>query len=449
MPEQAPIGQLERELNYYRRECNLLGARLVRIQEEQGVAYREARRSRTVVKLVREAYRLGDVRASGADIGGPMLEIVVDNTLCDRAALLREEPIGSGRFVVSHAIGLNLAALESVFYIVAPPPFCYSSVREKLTPETEAICAVLQLPYVLWAYDSSSGQALVIGNRSESNVNRPFEAGDQELVESALSVYLDVIYRKQVEAELRRAKQAAESASHTRSELIDMLAQDLRPALQALSGVAARLCPPGGSVPDRCALERDADEIARSAAYMFSLLDDDGRSGERALTEGELDIEWVPVEELVRSVLRMVYVPSVRRSIDLDAVMPRRRTALCVDRVRMTQVMRFLIAGAMRMTIDGGTVRVLTTRRSDGTLEVLVRSGATPVFGATAPSGDDSGMFDPARRLGGGLGITRQLAEAQGATLLVENGPDGSVQTRILFPAAMARDDDVAAEAVP
>ena len=44
----VPPGQLERELAYYRRECNDLGARLLRLQEEQSQAFREARRSRTV-----------------------------------------------------------------------------------------------------------------------------------------------------------------------------------------------------------------------------------------------------------------------------------------------------------------------------------------------------------------------------------------------------------------
>ena len=56
----AADGQLERELAYYRRECNALGARLLRLQEEQSQAFREARRSRTVAKLIREAYRLAD-----------------------------------------------------------------------------------------------------------------------------------------------------------------------------------------------------------------------------------------------------------------------------------------------------------------------------------------------------------------------------------------------------
>ncbi|MDA8253612.1 MAG: hypothetical protein M0Z28_31170 [Rhodospirillales bacterium] len=76
--------QLQRELNYYRRECNDLGARLLRLQEEQSQAFREARRSRTTAKLVREAYRLADGAASLADVGGALLDVIVDNAMCDR-----------------------------------------------------------------------------------------------------------------------------------------------------------------------------------------------------------------------------------------------------------------------------------------------------------------------------------------------------------------------------
>ena len=36
----VPPGQLERELAYYQRECNDLGARLLRLQEEQSQAFR-------------------------------------------------------------------------------------------------------------------------------------------------------------------------------------------------------------------------------------------------------------------------------------------------------------------------------------------------------------------------------------------------------------------------
>jgi two-component sensor histidine kinase/CheY-like chemotaxis protein len=198
-PDLAAPGQLEREVAYYRRECNDLGARLLRLQEEQSQAFREARRSRTVAKLIREANRLADTGLTPDELGGPVLEVIVENAMCDRAALLCEEPLGGGRFVVQHAIGLGATAPGETA-IPEPPSFFFTTAQTKLEPPAYALTGILQVPYVLWAYDPTTGHALIIGNRSEANVNRAFEPGDQELIEGGLSVYIDVLARKRAEA---------------------------------------------------------------------------------------------------------------------------------------------------------------------------------------------------------------------------------------------------------
>ena len=64
---------LERELAFYRRQCNDLGARVLRMQEEQSRAHREARRSRTAARLLRSAFGLVNVEASDEAIGDRML----------------------------------------------------------------------------------------------------------------------------------------------------------------------------------------------------------------------------------------------------------------------------------------------------------------------------------------------------------------------------------------
>ena len=231
----------DRELQYYRRECNELGARLLRLQEEQSQTYREARRSRTVVRLVRETYRIGDLAQTAHDVGGPTLEVIVDNALCDSAVFLREEPRGGGRFLVAHAIGIAGAVADAAVSIPNPPSFCYANSYTPANSMSDVLADLLHMPFVLWAYDRSSGCALVIGNRSENNVSRPFEPGDQELVEGALSVYLDVLYRKQAEAQLRQAKQAAEEANQERTRLLADLSQNLIGPLRAVAAASEAL----------------------------------------------------------------------------------------------------------------------------------------------------------------------------------------------------------------
>ena len=95
---------LERELAFYRRQCNDLGARVLRMQEEQSRAHREARRSRTAARLLRGAFGLVNVEASDESIGNRMLEIVLDNLVCDRAVILRRDSQRGG-FMIVNALG--------------------------------------------------------------------------------------------------------------------------------------------------------------------------------------------------------------------------------------------------------------------------------------------------------------------------------------------------------
>jgi hypothetical protein len=57
------------------------------------------------------------------------------------------------------------------------------------------LSACLGLPYLLWSYDKPSGYALLIGNRHESNISRPYEETDTQLVETALHVLLGALSR--------------------------------------------------------------------------------------------------------------------------------------------------------------------------------------------------------------------------------------------------------------
>ena len=238
---------LERELAYYRRECNELGARLLRAQEDQAQAFREARRSRTVARLIREVHRLSDRCAVPGEVGAPMLEIVLDGALCDRAALLYEVEPGSGRFETTHALGLTEAGLPrgpgAIVEVPRPPAFLFTTSRSEPDPAAEAITAAIGVPYVLWSYDLTAGHALVLGNRTEGNFSRPFEPGDREVVEGALSVYLDVLGRKRAEVELRGAKLAAEEASATKARFLATLTHELRTPLNIITGFAELLLP--------------------------------------------------------------------------------------------------------------------------------------------------------------------------------------------------------------
>ena len=94
----------------------------------------------------------------------------------------------------------------------------------------------LGLPYIMWAYDPAAGIALLLGNRGEANVSRPFGADDREVVEAALGVFVDIMQRRRVEEELRVAKIVAEEANSIKATFLANLSHELRTPLNAIIG---------------------------------------------------------------------------------------------------------------------------------------------------------------------------------------------------------------------
>lgn len=435
-------GQLERELAYYQRECNDLGARLLRLQEEQSQAFREARRSRTLAKLIREAHRLADTVISPEDLGDRILEIVVDNAMCDRAALLVEEAPGSRAFRVTHAIGLRERTTAPIT-LPSVPNFFFTTAQSRIEPPAYELTGILQLPYVLWAYDRTTGQALMIGNRSEANVSRAFEAGDQELIEGGLSVYIDVLARKQAEQELRRAMHAAEQADEAKATFLATLSHELRTPLNAIIGLAEILSSkrPSALTPERSVAY--ATEIAGSGRHLLRLINDIlDYSG---IARGHLAIqpEWIRLEHAVGAAVRAAHGMAAGRGVTLSMSPIDPAFGLLVDSLRFRQILDNLIGNAIKFTPREGQVIVDLEIGADGSIHILVRDtgiGMRPEEIAIA--------MEPFRQLenaltrrtagtGLGLPITKGLVEAHGGSLTVTSEPGRGTTVRIVFPAAL------------
>ena len=459
----AADGQLERELAYYRRECNALGARLLRLQEEQSQAFREARRSRTVAKLIREAYRLADHGNAPEDIGEPMLEIVVDNTICDRAALLQETPRGSQRFRVTHSLGLppggppghpamgdgeaSLAGqaghslVAGEIFVPAPPSFFFTTSRTRLETPAYELTGILRLPYVLWAYDAATGMALIIGNQSESNVSRPFEEADQELIEGALSVYIDVLLRKRSEAELRLAKAQAEEASSTRSRFLATLTHELRTPLNAIIGFSEMMATGSGYEPTAHERGEYNRHILNSAKHLLALINEILDYSSLARGRTTLGRRWLPLNELLKEVTGATAGTAAEREVEVSCDLPEEVWWIRVDRTRFRQILDNLLSNAMRFTAPGGQV-VLEARCQEGRgLCLRVRDNGVGIAAEDIPR-----ALEPFRQVGDpfsrsstgtglGLPIAKGLAEAHGGFLQIESEPGIGTTITIVLPA--------------
>jgi signal transduction histidine kinase len=436
----AAIGQLERELAYYRRECNDLGSRLLRLQEEQSQAFREARRSRTVSKLIREAYRLADRDSTLDEIGTPMLEIIIENAMCDGAALLRRAPGDGECFRITHAVGGAAAASVE---IPSPPEFFFTTSRSSIEPPTYELTGILRLPYVLWAYDKSTGHALILGNQSESNVNRAFEPGDQEFIEGALSVYIDVLLRKQAEVELRMAKAAAERASNARAAFLATLTHELRTPLNAIIGFSEMMSPGSRYTLSDHNQKEYCAYILDAGRHLLELIDGvlDYSSLEQSLPS--LTPDWLSCENVLTSAANIASGAGCHRGIDVKVVLPDPPLELFVDPLRFRQVLQNLLGNAVKFAPSGSAVELGADYGDDGAVIFTVSDFGIGMRPEDIPRAlEPFQQIDNGQTTGGtglGLPIAKCLIEAHGGSLSIRSEPGRGTTVSVVLPAERIR----------
>jgi signal transduction histidine kinase len=441
------IAKLERELAYYRRECNDLGARLLRLQEEQSQAFREARRSRTVAKLIREAHRLSDLCATPEELGASMLEVIVENTLCDRAAFVRREPSPTtpDLFRVTHAIGFGSDAPAEFATVPAAPPFFLTTARSVIESPAYELTGILRMPYVLWAYDRASGHALILGNHSEANVSRPFETGDQELAEGALSVYIDVLARKQAEIELRIAKATAEEASALRARFIATLSHELRTPLNAIIGFSDMMLPGSTYRLSEHQQSEYAQQINESGRLLLELINDILDYSSIAKVAPQLSLVWCRAETLLGASVRELASLAIQNDVRLDVRRGEPGLEIKVDQLRFRQVLINLLSNAVKFTGAGGSVTVAARQRPDGAAELQVRDTGVGMRAEDIPRAlepfqqIDGGHARSFPGTGLGLPIAKGLVEAHGGTLRIVSAPGEGTSVTILLPESAAR----------
>ncbi|GEO39291.1 signal transduction histidine kinase [Skermanella aerolata] len=417
---------LERELAFYRRQCNDLGARVLRMQEEQSRAHREARRSRTAARLLRSAFGLVNVEASDEAIGDRMLEIVLDNLVCDRAAILRRDS-RQGGFRIVNALGFAYPRAVGEIPLDDPPEFFFTSSREAGDGMAAALVQALGLPYIMWAYDPAAGIALLLGNRGEANVSRPFGPDDREVVEAALGVFVDIMQRRRVEEELRVAKIVAEEANSIKAAFLANLSHELRTPLNAIIGFSEIIRDEMYGIDSREKYQEYASDIHENGQHLLSLIQDildfsRLQSGRATLREESVDLAQA-AGAAMGAVSTMARERGVNLTIGIRPGMP----PIHADPTRIRQILINLIGNAVKFTPAGGRVEIRAGLSDDGgaVLQVIDSGiGMAPedIPRALEPFCQLENTYT--RRFGGtglGLPLCKTLAERHGGTLSIDS----------------------------
>jgi PAS domain S-box-containing protein len=248
-------------------------------------------------------------------------------------------------------------------------------------------------------------------------------------VTGLLGIARDITARKEAQAMLVAAKEAAEAGERAKAEFLANMSHEIRTPMNAVIGMSDLLL----DTP-LTATQREFAETIRTSGDALLVLINDILDFSK-IESGNLTLEHVPVNlaECVESALDLTSSPAVAKGLDLlywiEDDVPR---AIFGDMTRLRQVFINLINNAVKFT-QRGEVVVMLSRRHAG-------DGAPLLHGSVR----DTGIGIPADRLGRlfqvfsqvdasttrqyggtglGLAICRRLLTLMGGRIWVESVP--------------------------
>ncbi len=245
-------------------------------------------------------------------------------------------------------------------------------------------------------------------------------------------VTTDVTDRMSWEDDLRRAKEAAESANNAKDRFLAVLSHELRtPLTPVLSTVHA--------------LETDDDlprdflpyvEIIRRNVELEARLIDDLLDLTR-ISKGKIQLsqEVVDCHMLIRNVLEMVQADVKKKHIITSVDLLAERHHVCADPARLQQIFWNLIKNAVKFTPAEGRILIRSRNDERGRIAVEVIDTGIGIDAEVLPKIFDAfeqGEEGITRRFGGlglGLAITRALVDLHQGAIEVSSAGKGTGAT--------------------
>ncbi|QCO05188.1 PAS domain S-box protein (plasmid) [Azospirillum argentinense] len=248
--------------------------------------------------------------------------------------------------------------------------------------------------------------------------------------EHFIGVFHDLSKAKQIEADLRRARDSAEHANRMKSEFLATISHEIRTPMNGVLGTLTLLDGEGLNAEER----RLAGVARRSAESLLRLLDD-------ILDFSKLEAGRIAIEEeacapadLAEAVMAVFQPSAADKGLSLSCrMMPTVPEAVVTDPARLRQILFNLVGNAVKFT-SAGHVAVRARRGADlpegrFLLEFEVEDSGIGIAAESIPS-----LFDRftqadssiTRRYGGtglGLAICKELCGLLGGTISVTSAP--------------------------
>jgi PAS domain S-box-containing protein len=245
--------------------------------------------------------------------------------------------------------------------------------------------------------------------------------------EVILAVWHDIAERKAVEAALRSAKEAAESANRTKSEFMTRMNHELRTPLTAIIGFS-RVLLQGKEGALSAGAQQYAERIRANGMHLLSLINQILDVAKVEAGRMELELETVPIDALVKETLAMLESTALTKGIALRRELPAEMKPLVTDAGKLRQILINLVGNAIKFTPKGEVcVKVTADPVSGRPLSIAVRDtgiGIPPERQRKVFEPFEQGDSSTRREFGGtglGLSIVRTFSGLIDARIAVES----------------------------
>ncbi|MDT9000041.1 ATP-binding protein [Paucibacter sp. APW11] len=256
-------------------------------------------------------------------------------------------------------------------------------------------------------------------------------------ISGILCTLMDVSEFREAERATREARDAAEAASLAKSEFIANISHELRTPLQTIIGFSELGQMRGREQPKLLGMFND---IHAAGQRMLALVNDLLDVAKIESTVGTFHLERCDLRDLMRELEHELQPLLSRRRLQLQLAAGEVPLSARVDPQRIQQVLRNLLANAIKFSPEGGRIVLAGEFSSESEIHLSVADqgpGIPPdevdqIFEAFVQS---SQTKDGSGGTGLGLAICRKIVDVHGGRIAAANRPEGGALFHLWLPA--------------
>ncbi|MBT9459756.1 MAG: PAS domain S-box protein [Burkholderiaceae bacterium] len=283
------------------------------------------------------------------------------------------------------------------------------------------------------------------GSRRDMLITKVAVPDEQGGIAGILCTLMDVSEFRDAERATREARDVAEEASRAKSEFIANISHELRTPLQTILGFSELGLVRGRDQPKLAGMFSD---IHASGQRMLALVNDLLDVAKIESPVGTFDLERCDLRTLLQETVRELGPLLAQKRLRPLLQLPGWPLSAKVDPLRFQQVLRNVLANAIKFSPDGGAIDVMGELTAEGEIHVAIAD-----HGPGIPEAEVGMIFeafvqssqtkDGSGGTGLGLAICRKIVEIHGGRIHAENRAGGGAVFHIFVPARVSGDTQV------